>query len=73
MRIEATEKLQELLKYDDKIFCLEEGNLKDISVEWAQVSKETNGQIQGLALKQALLYLLQAEIAGGIRESPLAG
>lgn len=73
MRIEAVKKLQELLKYDDKIFGLAAGDLIDISVEWAQMSKETNDQIQGLALKQALLYLLQAEIAGGIRRFPLAG
>ena len=73
MNVETAKKLQELLKYDDKIFGLAAGDLIDISGEWAQMSKETRGQTQVLAIRQTLLYQLQAEIAGGIREFPLAG
>jgi hypothetical protein len=73
MNVETAKKLQELLKYDDKIFGLAAGDLIDISREWAQMSKETRGQTQVLAIRQTLLYQLQAEIAGGIRGVPLAG
>ncbi len=73
MSIEADRKLQKLLKYDDRILSLTAGGLRDISIEWALVSREKNGQAQRLALRQALLYQLQSEISGGVRNLFLTG